>query len=59
MDYFKRASQKDLGCGGWKCQCCGPSPKERPRYRRMTRRRLKYQMRLLDVQGHWKRGDSK
>ena len=30
-----------LGPGGYKCRCCGPSPKERPKYRRMIRARLK------------------
>ena len=28
------------GVGGYKCRCCGPAPKARPKWRRMVRRRL-------------------
>ena len=41
MDAFKRAANHKIGVGGYKCYCCGPSPKKRRRYRRMARRRLK------------------
>lgn len=30
-----------VGPGGYKCICCGPNPKERPKWRRLIRRRLK------------------
>ncbi len=29
-----------LGPGGYKCICCGPTPKQRPKWRRLIRRRL-------------------
>lgn len=29
-----------LGPGGYKCRCCGPSPKDRPKWRRLIRHRL-------------------
>lgn len=31
-----------LGPGGYKCPCCGPSPKKRAKHRRLIRRRLKH-----------------
>jgi len=30
-----------IGPGGYKCTCCGPAPKMRPKWRRLIRRRLK------------------
>jgi len=35
-----------VGVGGWKCNCCGPRPKDRARWRRRLRRRLKQQDRI-------------
>jgi len=32
---------QSVGPGGYKCPCCGPSPKRRREYRRMIRRRIK------------------
>lgn len=29
-----------LGPGGYKCFCCGPAPKQRPKWRRLIRHRL-------------------
>jgi hypothetical protein len=40
-DEFKRVSNRNFGPGGYKCQCCGPLPKEKPSFRRKTRRVLK------------------
>lgn len=39
-DEFKRKSGKGIGPGGYKCHCCGPSPKDRPSHRRRVRARL-------------------
>lgn len=33
------------GPGGRRCPCCGPSPRERPKFDRTQKRRLKFQMR--------------
>lgn len=30
-----------LGPGGYKCCCCGPAPKDRQKWRRLIRHRLK------------------
>lgn len=30
-----------IGPGGYKCRCCGPAPKNRPKHRRLVRRRMK------------------
>ena len=43
MDEFKKACA--TGPGGWKCSCCGPSPKERPKWRRRARHRIKEKFR--------------
>ncbi len=29
-----------VGPGGYKCICCGPAPKDRPKWRRKVKRRL-------------------
>jgi len=47
MDYFKKATGPDIDVGGWKCYCCGPSPKDRPKFRRRARRRVKAEDRKL------------
>ncbi len=37
----------DTGPGGWKCPCCGPSPKHRKVFARKYKRRM---YRVLDRQ---------
>lgn len=39
MHYWQRWSGS--GVGGWRCQCCGPAPKDRPAARRRAKRRLR------------------
>lgn len=41
MDDFKQESEKRCGPGGFKCRCCGPKRKDRPKHRRAVRRVLK------------------
>jgi hypothetical protein len=41
MNCDEKRANKGLSVGGYKCLCCGPSPKERPAYRRKIRARLK------------------
>lgn len=36
----RKLSNKGVGPGGYKCHCCGPSPKNRPQHRRLVRRQL-------------------
>ena len=38
MDAFKVETHP--GKGGWKCPCCAPAPKDRPKWRRAARARL-------------------
>lgn len=45
MDDFRRAMRKRVGIGGWLCSCCGPAPKDRAKYRRFARRKLKFALR--------------
>jgi hypothetical protein len=45
MDDFKRHSNKEIGPGGIKCVCCGPAPKDRPKLRRRTRKRMAQELR--------------
>ena len=33
-----RRYNKIIGIGGWKCYCCGPSPKHRKLYKRHIKR---------------------
>lgn len=44
MDDFHKV--QDIAIGGYKCPCCGPSPKNRKRNRRNARQRLKAVTRL-------------
>lgn len=37
MDSVKKESSKRCGPGGYKCRCCGPSPKGRKLHRRWIR----------------------
>ena len=41
--HFKKLDQ--IGPGGYKCRCCGPSPKDRAKWRRVRRARLKEEAR--------------
>lgn len=51
MDDWKRHTK--VAIGGWRCPCCGPTPKDRPQWRRATRRRLKADsLRLAEDQLH-------
>jgi hypothetical protein len=38
MDY-KKLRGKRAGPGGYKCPCCGPSPRHRKAYKRAAKRR--------------------
>ena len=40
MNTAEKEACRDIGPGGFKCPCCGPSPKNRPKWRRLMRRRL-------------------
>ena len=40
MEPAERQANKLYGPGGYKCLCCGPAPKHRPKWRRLCRRRL-------------------
>lgn len=53
-DKMKRAARADIGHSGpcgfcqqdYKCQNCGPAPKDRKAFRRRSRRRLKHADRI-------------
>lgn len=51
MDYFKRSYGNKVGIGGWKCSCCGPSRKDKSKWRRYARRRDNQKVRMLCGQG--------
>ena len=36
--YDHKIQDKGVGPGGWHCTCCGPSPKNRPYYHRVSKR---------------------
>lgn len=39
MNSIEKQAQH-VGIGGYKCPCCGPTPKDRPQHRRTVRRRI-------------------
>lgn len=52
MDCFKKAIGKKAGRGGWKnnCGCC-MHKKDRSRYRRLCRRRMKNSLKKEGIDG--------
>jgi hypothetical protein len=47
MHPWERYANRKIGPGGYLCNCCGPTPKDRPKHRRLVRKRIKE-----DVQKH-------
>jgi methionyl-tRNA synthetase len=45
MDEFKKCQK--TGIGGYHCSCCGPKPKDRPMTRRVARRRVKENTKVM------------
>lgn len=44
-DEFKRMSNTQFPKGGYHCRCCGPKREDKPFFRRLTRHRLKAELR--------------